>query len=119
MGGGALRVARLVAEIKDLLRRSYDRHDKLALIIQATTVALELRSGHLLIAKDMEIPDLNSIFDYPNSEESKHAAGFVVTTCGNLTGMMAERIRDTETPPFRWQRYFWNCCFQQQPHLHE
>ena len=63
--------------------------------MQATTVALECRTEKLFIAEGLDIPDLNTIFDYPDTEESQHAAGFVVTTCG---GMILNR-KGPDIPP--------------------
>ena len=106
----------IVSEIKHLLQECCHRHDKRALIIQATMVALEFRTEKMFIAQGLEIPDLNAIFDYPETEESQHAAGFVVTTCG---GTILHRNGPTNRPDFTWQRSFWNTCFRLEPCEHE
>lgn len=97
----------LVREVKALLGKCSHRHDKDALIIQANVVALEGRTGKMPFAYGLNIPDLNAIFDYPETEDSHHAAGFAVTTCGSLM------LRPpSEEPDLRWRSAFWNACFR-------
>jgi len=80
--------------------------------IQATTVALECRTGHMSFAQGLAIPDLNAVVDYPATEESRHAAGFVVATCGQT---ILSRNDPDEPMEFSWQRLFWNCCYRLEP----
>ena len=105
-------IPEIVGEVKDLLRHCSYRYDKRALVIQAMTVALESRTRHLFFPRDLDIPDLNAVFNYPNTEESRHAAGFVVTSCGAMTLC---RSGPNGEPDFQWQRSFWNSCFRQEP----
>lgn len=101
--------AELTLTVKQILQESLNRHDRLALFMQATTVALEIQLNHLFFAKGLHIPDLNAIFDYPNTEESEHAAGFVVATSAQLVLFrnLSEEPRDV-----RWARAFWNGCYR-------
>ena len=48
----------MIAEVKELLRECSHRHDRLALIIQAITVALECRTGKLFFAEHLRIPNV-------------------------------------------------------------
>jgi hypothetical protein len=104
--------AALVSEVKSLLHACFHRHDKRALVIQATTVALECRTKKMFFAHGLDIPDLNAVFDYPDTDESQHAAGFVVTTCG---GIILHRNGLDEEPDSSWQRSFWNSCYRLEP----
>ncbi len=99
----------LILEIKEILQQCSHRHDKRALVIQATTVALEFRTEKMFVAQGLDIPDLNAIFDYPETEESQHAAGFVVTTCGQT---ILCRQGPDKPLDFSWQRSFWNGCYR-------
>jgi hypothetical protein len=103
----------LAKELKELLRRFSHRHDPLALIVQAIVVSTEIRSGHCGIASGLRIPDLNAVFEYPNTDESQHAAGFVVAMCGQ---MVRFGRKDSD---FSWHRRFWNNCYRLQPCEHE
>ncbi|UUO08691.1 hypothetical protein M4951_10310 [Blastopirellula sp. J2-11] len=102
----------LILEIKGILQECSHRHDKRALVIQATIVALEFRTEKMFVAQGLDIPDLNAVFDYPETEESQHAAGFVVTTCGQT--ILCRKGPD-EAPDFSWQRSFWNVCYRLEP----
>jgi hypothetical protein len=106
----------LVEEVKAIVGQCLHRHDRLALIAQTTVVAAEASSGHLMFAQGLTIPDLNAIFDYPNSDESRHAAGFVVTTCSSIILLP----HGPNSPPvFTWPRQFWNRCYRLQPCEHD
>jgi hypothetical protein len=98
----------LVAQIRTLLGACQDRHDKLALFIQAIAVAVELRLGTMSIAEGLPIPNLNAVFHYPHTEESEQAAGFVVAACNALI------MGPQQAPDSSWQRSFWNTCYRLQ-----
>jgi hypothetical protein len=100
----------LLDEISNVIEICSYRHEKLALHVQTIVVQTELETGHLKIANRLPIPDLNAIFDYPHTDESQHAAGFVVTTCNCLI-MHRHGLIDL---PFTWQRSFWNRCYNLQ-----
>lgn len=101
----------LIAEIRELVDKSTYRHDKFSLIIQSIAVAIEISCGYMKFAYGVKIPDLNSISDYPDTEESQNAAGFLVTSCNSL---IMNRHGD-KPPDFTWQRLFWNSCYTLQP----
>jgi len=107
---------RVVSEVKGMLRACFHRHAKGALIVQASTVALELLTNKLFVAEGLDIPDLNAIFDYPETEESQHAASFVVTTC-SMTVLARQGTAGASR--FTWPRSFWNDCYRQERCEHE
>jgi hypothetical protein len=109
-------VPEIVLEVKNLLGRCQDRHENLAIRIQSIAVSLELRTGHLKLPRGLEIPDLNTIPEYPETEESRKAAGFIVSTC---TSLLLCRTGGDKTNTFRWPRMFWNSCFNQGTCEHE
>ena len=49
---GVVNRVETIGEVKALLAQCADRHDKLALIVQASIVAAELECGHLFIQRD-------------------------------------------------------------------
>jgi len=107
---------KIASEVKAIIGDCSDRHDKLALIVQAMLFSLECRTEKLFFAPGLDIPDLNAVFDYPNTDESKHAAGFIVASCG---GIVLHRGAPQEELDFTWQRSFWNACFRLEPSKHE
>jgi hypothetical protein len=63
------------------MSETVSRHSHRSLVIQAVAVIVELKSGNMKIPMDMDIPDLNKVVDYPDTDEACNAAGFVVTNC--------------------------------------
>jgi len=100
----------LTAEVRELLSATMDRNDGLAIAIQSVAVMTEIRTGHLMFLNGVEPPDLNAVFDYPETEASQHAAGFIKVNCTS----MIFRGRDKNKCDFDWQRMFWNGCFKLQ-----
>jgi hypothetical protein len=109
-------VSSLIEEIRSLLGQCMYRHDSLSLSMQAIALMTEMRSGHLYINEGLSIPDLNAVFDYPNTEESKHAAGFIVASCN---AMIMGRNGPFTASDYAWPRHFWNSCYHLQPCEHE
>jgi hypothetical protein len=70
----------LIKRIKGGIQRYMDKYEKPGLILQSTTIYIRGITGGLLLNKDIEAPDLNSIIDNPESEAAKRAAGFVRST---------------------------------------
>jgi hypothetical protein len=96
--------------LKGLLDKTIDSHSKPSLLIQTAAVAVELYSGNTKLCTGVDLPDLNAISDYPNTEESKHAAGFVVTH--DLSVAMG---MNPGQPDMTWQRQFWDSCYRLEP----
>ncbi len=99
-----------VKMLRNLLRKTVDRHSKASLLIQSVAVAVELHSGNTRICIGVDLPDLNAVVDYPNTEESQNAAGFIVTHANSIaTGM------NQGQPDMTWQRQFWDSCYRLEP----
>lgn len=100
-----------VAELRDVVWQSFQRHNELALITQATVVSTAISIGRLRLFNGMKIPELNAIFDYPKTDESQRAAGFVVTSCNAMVHCVGMGAQINHT----WPRMFWNACYNLQP----
>lgn len=99
--------AKNVKVLKDLLERTTDRHSKSALLIQTVVIATELQSGNMKVPKGLNVPELSAVLEYPNTEESRKAAGFIVTAAQSVvTGM---------TLDLTWPREFWQTCYHIEP----
>ena len=96
--------------LKSLLTKTVDRRSKSSLFIQGVAVAVELRSGHTKICDGVHLPDLNAVVDYPNTEESENAAGFIVVHANSIaTGMNPMNPGQLD---MTWQRQFWDSCYR-------
>lgn len=102
-----------IKTLKSLLTKTGDRRSKSSLFIQAVVVAVELRSGHTKICDGVDLPDLNAVVDYPNTEESENAAGFIVVHANSIaTGMNPMNPGQLD---MTWQRQFWDSCYRLEP----
>ena len=98
--------------LKSLLKKTIDSHSKTSLLIQSIDVAVELRSGNTVIREGENVPDLNAVVDYPNTKESKNAAGFIISfECSFLAaGFLNNKQHD-----MTWQKQFWDTCYRLEP----
>ena len=102
-----------VKMLRSLLMKTVDSHSKASLFIQGVAVAVELRSGNTKICEGVDIPDLNAVVDYPNTEESENAAGFIVVHANSIaTGMNPMNPGQLD---MTWQRQFWDSCYRLEP----
>ena len=100
-----------VKMLKSLLIKTVDSHSKASLFIQGVAVAVELRSGNTKICEGVDIPDLNAVIDYPNTEESKGAAGYIVASSSFFIAMEMDKGQ----LDMAWQRQFWDTCYRLEP----
>jgi hypothetical protein len=77
-----------------------DRRSREATFVQATAVYVAAMSGSV---KLMKIPgvDLNTVKDFPRTDESRVTASFVRSTISAI-------LPDKEVPAHRWPIEFWN-----------
>jgi hypothetical protein len=85
---------------KSILMKYYDRFEKPAAIIQTTCEYINLSTGKMQISKDIPKIDFNTIFDYPETDESKRTASFMRASVNATFGC-------ADVPP-TWAEYFWN-----------
>ena len=93
--------AQLVPRLKSTMEQSMDRYSKMATAIQVTALYNLGANGKLFIANHIEIPDLNSIFTDPDSDDARRAASFARS---NLNGELGIRKDEISTG---WVRDFW------------
>jgi hypothetical protein len=99
--------SQILEELKLTLSECDHRHELLALQAQSVALGAEFATGHCSIAEGLTLPDFKDICDYPNTEDSKRAAGFIVTSCN----LMVMGVPQENGPDFTWQRTFWNACY--------
>lgn len=92
----------LIKRIKEGIKRYMDKYDKPGLVLQATTIYIRGIIGGLLLSKDIEPPDLNSIIDNPESEPAKRAGAFV------RSSVLMECMSPDGEPLANWADSFWD-----------
>ena len=79
-------------------------------IVMANVVNVLLQKNRFFIAQDNELPSLNEILNYPNTEDSKRIAAFLrslISMCFNENGYKRGNT---------WVKYFWNQSYKIEPY---
>ncbi|GMV00284.1 MAG: hypothetical protein AMXMBFR51_30160 [Ignavibacteriota bacterium] len=91
-----------IKEFKEILTDCFNRHSKLATIIQTIVPYSKMRAGKLYYTANVEPPDYNAIVEDFESDNAKKAAGSARAFVNSNYG----HIEDTITK--EWAKYFWN-----------
>lgn len=90
----------------DLARRVvaalFDRRSATAMFVQAIIVLVELETGKVQYTENVPYPDLDAIFERPDSHEGQRAASHVRNNVNQIHAFYQGKIGDG------WARYFWN-----------
>lgn len=82
-------------------------------VISVNTLFLTIHSftyyNKINVYKGFELPDLNSIFTYPDSEDSRILASFIRSTIPFIYDNYRNEINDSTTVP--WVKSFWDQNF--------
>jgi len=85
----------------------YRKRDRLPVLMQAQVVYIMGSLGRLVVQKGSALGNLNSLSDYPDTEESKVVGATVCATCNSFIGLGAE------SAAFDWPKYFWERNFSE------
>lgn len=85
----------------------YRKRDRLPVLMQAQVVYIMGSLGRLVVQKGSALGDLNSLSDYPDTEESKVVGATVCATCNGFIGVGAE------SEAFDWPKCFWERNFSE------
>jgi hypothetical protein len=83
-----------------------DRYTMHSTKVQTTAFVSMTATGKLFLSSQIDIPDFNSIFTAPDSDESRRVASFVRANINAGAG-----FRDAEGGENEWSRSFWKQCF--------
>lgn len=83
-----------------------DRYTMHSTKVQTSAFVSMTATGKLFLSSEIDLPDFNSIFTSPDSDESKRVASFVRANINAGAGFM-----DTEGGENEWSKSFWNQCF--------
>jgi hypothetical protein len=96
----------LVAIMKKCVERHFNKYETPASIIQANVTYVRGSTGGLHFASHIDMPDLNSLLDDPESEKAKRAESFV------RIGAMQEMMPMGVTRNLDWPKSFWNQSYK-------
>lgn len=96
----------LIEKIKNCIKKHINKYDTPALIIQANVMYVRGSTGGLHVAPHIEIPDLNTLIEDPESKKAERAGAFVrISAMQEMMPMRETRICD-------WAESFWNQSYK-------
>jgi hypothetical protein len=96
----------LIAIVKKSIERHFNKYETPASIIQANVIYVRGATGGLHVASHIEMPDLNSLLDDPESDKAKRAESFA------RIGAMQEMMPREDKQNFDWAKSFWNQSYK-------
>ncbi len=93
----------LIDRLKVCLKKALNKYETPGIALYASMLLYRFVTKAIMLNSTIDLPDINSIFNSPDSEEAKRAAGFVRSSA------MAEFAMLQLT--FTWSKYFWNHNF--------
>lgn len=92
---------------KTFVASLFDKYSRLPVFMKATLQYVLRVSGRLRVQADAEYnPDLNSLSQFPDTEDSRMAAALVNSMCGAFMALVPDDIG------VAWQQYFWRRGFE-------
>ncbi len=90
----------LIARIKASVGNHLDKYETPGIALHGAMMLTRMMAGTIHFAAHINIPDFNSIFEIPGSDEAKRAAAFMRANATAEWGML--EIGN------EWAKYFWN-----------
>lgn len=90
----------LVQRITDSVKKHLDKYEPPGIALNGAMLLTRLAAGTIKFSSHIEIPDFNSVFERPDSDEAKRAASFMRANAMGEFGML-------ELAP-AWAKHFWN-----------
>lgn len=97
----------LVSRIKECVGKVINKYETPGIVLNGSMLLSRLVTGTIKFPADMDLPDFNTVITDPESEEAKHAAGFMRANALGEFGM--QEIDPT------WAKYFWNRNYELSP----
>jgi len=92
--------------LKEDVNALLDRHTLHATKVQTTAFVSMMATGRLFLSSKIDLPDFNSIFTAPDSDESKRVASFARANMNAGSGFL-----DSEGGKNEWSDRFWKGVF--------
>jgi hypothetical protein len=90
----------LISKISTCVEKHIYKYETPGIVLNGSVLLSRLVTKKISFPAGMELPDINSVIDAPESAEAKRAAGFLRANALGEFGILG--ISD------RWARYFWN-----------
>lgn len=94
----------LIMLLKKCISKTINRYDTPAIVLFGAMLIARLVTNTVSLSPNIDLPDLNSVINSPDSEEAKISAGFMRASGLAEFGMMKiEKV---------WAKHFWNKNFE-------
>ncbi|NGP52513.1 hypothetical protein [Thioalkalivibrio sp. XN8] len=90
----------LVQRIAESVKKHLDKYETPGIALHGAMLLTRLVAGTIKFSTQIEVPDFNSVFERPDSDEARRAASFMRANAMAEFGML-------ELPP-TWAKHFWN-----------
>ena len=101
-------VEMLSEDVKTLL----DRYSSIATKVQVTAVYTTLETGRLKISNKIDLPDFNTVFTKPESDEANRAAAFARANMNGSIGIFRQDNDELNITAHSWAKDFWAQTFK-------
>ena len=93
--------------LKEDVSNLLDRYCYHATKVQTTAFVSMTATGKMFLSSEIDLPDFNSIFTAPDSDESKRVSSFVRASLNTNAGFQTDEEMDNE-----WADSFWKQAFK-------
>lgn len=101
--------------IADAIDRLSDKRSPLAMKVQGIWIGTLMTTGQYRIADEVEFGDINDIFDYPDTEDSRKIGSSVRASVNAMHGVSME---DDSSNQSEWTIRFWDRGFEVSECIH-
>ena len=98
---------KLITRVKECVGKTINRYETPAIVLYGAMLLARLATKMIKFPADMKLPNFNSVITAPDSDEAKHAAGFMRASGLGEFGMIK--------PDPAWAKRFWNHNYEISP----
>lgn len=89
-------------QVKSAVIQLYDKRGKPATVVIANTIYIGALTGKIRYTAQTQLPNLEAVWDYPNTDESREVASRLRASVSAFTASLGDDVESA------WPRYFWN-----------
>ena len=95
--------------IKSAVIQLYDKRGKPATVVLANTIYIGALTGKIRYTTQTQIPNLEAVWDYPNTDESRQVASRLRASISAFSNLLEGDVASA------WPGYFWNRGLELEP----
>lgn len=95
-----------VSMLKQDVAALYDRYSVHSVKVEVTALCALMNSGHIVYSSHLNLPDINSVFLDPESDEAKHVGALTRASMNSRAN-----IYEKESTDHSWAKDFWSMAY--------